>query len=464
MRNAPGWSGFVSTNHNGVAIPQGQHITLRNVAVMGYGATNLLGNVNNTWTVENVRTGDVLWNHSIYGANGAYTNLTISGFAWGHTAFYAGDITNLVYEDMIVGPYRHEGKAFDIRGGDAYSEEDIDGGSFIQADGTPIELGVRIDGFYLDLRGGDMDIAFSGLGPRMEFRNGVVVNDGNTTFFQENGNGYQDALYPDYRIENVEMYGGGGLLGPASLQRGLFRNVRASYDLTGNNGRQEHGLNLRAGWRDHPAWDTVQVNVLDGVRLDGRVEYLARTSVSTSGNAVGAAYFILNSRFNNMNNTLFRVYGSNGDFDLLRVYFDNTGVKIHGGYFDNLFHFLSVGRFRNVTDTNSGRVSESEGTASFTATMGQTSLDVSPNLFWIPVSEEYVSYSGADAGLIASVVPVCADTVVTFELPTTNSDRRGCDLRFIFASPLSAGQAVTFDWAAAVHPWEDSVSVPEYAR
>ena len=59
----------------------------------------------------------------------------------------------------------------------------------------------------------------------MEIRNGVVVNDGRTTFFQENGNGYQKALYPDYRFENIEMYGGGGFLGPLNTQRGLFRNT-----------------------------------------------------------------------------------------------------------------------------------------------------------------------------------------------------------------------------------------------
>lgn len=459
MRNSPGWSGIVSTNHNGVNIPVGQHITLRNVAVMGYGATNLLGDIDNTWTAENVRVGDVLWNHSIYGANGTYTNLTVSGFAWGHMAFYAGDLTNLVYEDMMVGPYRHDEKSFDIRGGDTYSDEE----AFIRSDGTPLKQGVRIDGFFFDLRGGDLFVAFSGLGPRMEIRNGVVVDDGGVTLFQENGNGNQTALYPDYRIENVEMYGAGGI-GPTNLQRGLFRNIRSSYDLVGDVGSREHGLRLNAGWRNHPAWDTVQVTVFDGVRLDSRVEYLAHTSVTTNLNAVGADYFILNSRFNNQNNTLFRTIGENGDFDLLRVYFDSTEVKIHGNYFQNLFRFLSVGRFKDVTDTNSGRVSESEGTVSFTATAGQTYVDVSPNLFWVPVSEEYVTYSGAGAGLIASVVPVCSGNVVAFELPTVNVDRRGCDLRFNFAAPLSAGQAVAFDWTAAVHPWEEGVTVPEYAQ
>ena len=99
MRNAPGWSGFVSTDHNNVPMPIGQLLILRNVAITGFGATNVLGDADNEWIGENVRLGNSLWNHSFYSANGAWTNLTFEGFAWTQAIFTVMEVANLVYED-----------------------------------------------------------------------------------------------------------------------------------------------------------------------------------------------------------------------------------------------------------------------------------------------------------------------------------------------------------------------------
>src|SRR5690606_38993225 len=148
MRNSPGWSGFVSTNHGNVFIPQGQHLTLRNVQISGFAATSVLGNANNTWTGENVRLGNALWNHTFYSANGTWTNMTFEGFAWTQAVWTAGEITNLVYEDGAPAPYRSGPDLINIRGGDVSSQDDADGVSRItQHDGTAIELGTVIDGF-----------------------------------------------------------------------------------------------------------------------------------------------------------------------------------------------------------------------------------------------------------------------------------------------------------------------------
>ena len=68
----------------------GQQLTVENVAVLGYGSNGILGHVNNEWTGTNVLLGNSVWNHVLYSANGTYTNLTFTGFAWGHTAWYAG--------------------------------------------------------------------------------------------------------------------------------------------------------------------------------------------------------------------------------------------------------------------------------------------------------------------------------------------------------------------------------------
>src|SRR5690606_5616720 len=273
MRNSPGWSGFVSTDHNGVFIPQGQQLTLRNVQISGYGGTSVLGDANNTWTGVNIRLGNALWNHAFYSANGSWTNLTFEGFAWTQAVWTAGEIHNLVFEDGAPAPYRNGPDLINIRGGDVSSQADADGaGQITQHDGTAVELGAVIDGFYLDLRGSGISQPFNGLGPYIEIRNGIVVarDNGFSAVFRENGNGYQKALYPDYRFENITVYDNGdpndsAVFASLNTTRSVFRNIRKTPSPLNVDGAASLSLGLKANWRDNYAWEEPQVNVFDGI-------------------------------------------------------------------------------------------------------------------------------------------------------------------------------------------------------
>jgi hypothetical protein len=209
----------------------------------------------------------------------------------------------------------------------------------------------------------------------------------------------------------------------------------------------------------------VQVNVFDGIRPMQDLMFLAQADVNPE--SAGADYYILDSEFNNLNNTVFRTPNGTGRLEalggppeLLRVYMRDVEFRIpQDDHFSNLEAFLATAFFDGVTETVSGRASENGGVTSFTGTSGQTHVDVDPGLWWVPMDAAYVSWSGDGEASIASVTPVCPSADNTFGF--TGQDKTDCSLRFTFASPLSAGQSVSFDWEAAVKPWPDGVTVPD---
>jgi hypothetical protein len=474
MRNTPGWSGFVSTNHGGVDIPQGQQITLRNVALLGHAATGVLGNVDNTWIAENVRLGNALWNHSMYATNGTWTNLTFEGFAWTHAAWYVGEITNLVFEDGAQAPYRPGGGLIAIRGGDVSSQSDAEGlgGAYIQEDGTPLQLGTTVDGFYLDLRGSDISSPFNGLGPSIVVKNGIIITraEGFSGVFQENGNGYQDALYPDYVIENITVYDNAELNNSSVFKnlhttQGLFRNVIKTPELFDVDNTANDALHLKAYWRNNYAWDTPQVNVFDGIVHDSPHKWIAYVSIHE--NAAGVDYFILNSRFNNTTSTLYRcpdgqgtLESLSGDHSRLRVYMKDVELNVHGSYTSNLQAFFALTFFSDVTDPTRGYSSEDSGT--YTSTSGDQSRDyviIPTDLLWEPHAEDGMVSVIDDAGGIVS-----GFAFTDSEGNPLDSDKRSPFLRVDLMRPIGSSETVSFDWEAAVRPWPEDVTVPDYAQ
>ncbi len=473
MRNTPGWSGFVSTIQNNVEIPIGQVLTLRNVAILGYGATGVLGNVNNTWDAENVLLGNSVWNHALYGTNGVWRNLTFSGFSWSHGAFNAGEIHNMVFEDGTPGPFRPGEHILGIRGGDVYSEvemtdpDDLEQSVFIRSDGSVIDLGVTIDGFHLDLRGSELTAAIGGYGPRIHVRNGVVIMDEgySESIFREKGNGYQKALYPDYQFENIRVYDHGEERG--WLFRGLnvtestFRNVTTDATLLGPTEISNRAFDLHANWRDHFAWNEPQTVTFTEMDLEAHQRFIGHAK--THRNAVGTTYYITNSSFNNRSNTL--IVGDSGtgeldrfdgDVSKLDVLMDGVEFKMHNSYFQNLELFFALARLRNCTDSESGHTSESAGSRTYTASGGETHFDTPTNLLWEPLAAGFTSVQegGGASGLYASHEYVSANGSPLGE------DRRGPYLRIRLTRPLQAGEVVTFLWDAAVRPW-DGTARPE---
>ncbi|MEO0560189.1 MAG: hypothetical protein AAF170_18640, partial [Bacteroidota bacterium] len=462
-RNSPGWAGVNGSNHSGKRIPQGQVVTIRNVAVLGYGSNGLLGNANSTWEVTNLLAGNSLWNHVLYNANGHYVNLTLTGFAWGHAAWGAGTVENLVYEEGTPSPRRQGKEVFAIRGGDAYSPGELAGndGYFTREDGTiDPNLGTRIEGFYMDLRGSGLSAAFNGLGPNIIIKGlssddpgRIVLDEGGLGVFYENGNGWQKALYPGNRFEHIRVYeqgsrGRGQTFGRASLTGALLADIQTER-LAGSDALGGTSLWLQAKRRDHDAWNTVQTLEIQDLVEKAPHSFIA--NVSASGNAAGIDVRISNSSFENTTSTLFR--GSSGQGTLatfdgdpskLRVQMVASSFNMIGSYFDNYELFFDMTSFEGCTDKRSGRTSEDAGQVTVTATGGERTIDIPTNLFWKPLAPSYIDVSASSNGLVQSVEAVHSNPDA--------ADWRGPSLRVTLSRALAASEQVTFTWSAAVRP------------
>ena len=462
LRNQPGWAGFVATIHAGKGIPQGQVIEIRNSAILGYGSNGLLGHANGTWVVENLRAGDSIWNHVIYGANGDYENLTLTGFAWGHAAWGYGKINNFVYEDGEVSPERQGVEVFSVRGADSYGYDDPSRmARYVRDDGTvPDDMSTQIVGFYMDLRGSGLGAAFNGLGPDISIAGvseqdpGYIIMDkGGLGVFYENGNGWQTGLYPRNRFEHIRVLdtsseGRKWTLGHASLTEAVFRDIQTSR-LDASEAVSSSSLDLHAGWRNYDAWDRPQEIEVESLVEQAPHQWIAKVGVHER--AAGMTVRITDSSFENTTSTLYRgssgrgtLGAFNGDPSKLRVYMTTSSFNMIGSYFDNYELFFAMTSFEECTDKRSGRTSEDAGQVSVTATGGERTIDIPTNLLWKPLDPSYIDVSASSNGLVQSVEAVHSNPDA--------ADWRGPSLRVTLSRALTAGERVTFTWSAAVRP------------
>lgn len=469
-RNSPGYAAFVSSRQGGKRIPQGQLATVRNVAILGYASNGLLGDANTMWDVENLRAGDSAWNHVIYNANGDYVNVTLVGYAWGHAAWGSGTIENLVYEDGALSPVRQGKEVFAIRGGDAYDPDELagDDGYFTREDGTvDPNLGTTITGFYFDLRDSGLSAAFNGIGRNIVIRGRspqepgrIITGAGGLGVFYESANGSQDALFPGNRFEHIRVFDVGDgergqTFGEINFTNSVIRDVQ-SEGLQASGATSARSLVLRANWRDHPAWETPQTIEIESLVEKTPHFFIARVGVHEA--AKGLNVEIRNSSFANTTNTLFqgpngtgRVSGFVGDVSKLRVSMEDTEFNLHENSFENTELFFAMTQFLRVTDRRSGRTSEDGGQYVWTATGGETTIDIPTNLFWKPLDPSYITVSSATDGLVQSVEAVHANS--------RPEDWRGPSLRVSLSRTLQAGENVTFNWTAAVNPIGESAPV-----
>ena len=467
LRNAPGWSGFIATNHGGKTIPVGQGVRLRNVEVTGHGASSLLGNVNAEWDAEGVRTGNAIYNHSFYGPQGRWASLTMEGFAWTHMVSEGGRFYNFVYEDAADSPTsRWNPEIINYR----YDRQ------------RPFLL----QGFFFDFRGSSQySEIVNGNGYPMQQRDGVVITSPERNFatlYKRNGTSL--GLLVDNDFVNIDVFvtqGSAGVVGyllTTEILLGDVRFIGARSDGAASN-VGDLGTFRAQGYSSGPGTERPLVWVWKDVdlALGGRSSSILNMDVKESLTEPMHG-FLLDVRVNNYSPVLFKASGAasgtltnieDPDNQYARVFFRDSEFNVPGGYMENYETFLTFSYHDNSVDTASGRMSENSGTVSFTAAGGETYIDVDPGLWWVPLKEEYVAYSGGGANLIASVLPECLGTHAqvqdAFGLPTASrDDRRDCDLRFTLTRALSAGEAVTFDWTAAVQPWPEGVTVPEYGQ
>ena len=456
MRNSPGWAGIVANNHGGVEIPKGQQVVVRRVAVLGYGANGLLGHAVGEWTVEDVRLGDSLYNHVQYNASGSYKNLTMTGFAWGHAAWYGGTIENFVYEDGTANEYKRDLEIFGIRGGDVATREEA----------PERWVGTEIDGFFVDLRGAGASGVFAGLGPHVKIRDGVLVGSDTQrmgSIYKEAGNGYQDALYHDNLIENVWAFYNFARESDASVSE----NGLGTQNTTGSAYRDLHFISTlekatfnvlwksTPAYRRHSSWQQGRrVQLFEDIDASGvSVNYGMR--LGSHEQSPGHDIFWRRVKLNNSSSGLIVNKSSSGkleDFphiDKLRVFLEDVELNLHTRY-GNWEVFMALARMRRVTDRRSGATSEDSGTWSTTAAGGEDAVEIPTNLLWAPKAYEITG--GASAGLVESV-----------ELVSSNGpkDWRQPLLKAHLTRALQAGERVELTWQGAVRPWEEGVEVPQ---
>ena len=469
-QDSPSHAGFVATSHGGVDVPQGQRITVRNVGIDGFISNGLLGHVNGTWDVENVRLGNGLWNHVIYNANGSYRNVTLHGAAWGHTAWGYGTIENLVFEDGMDNPIRRASEAFAIRGGDAFDEADLQGGYWIRSDGTPPpHVGTTITGFYVDLRGSGLTSPFWGIGSNVTIR-GVSASEpgriiageaGMNSVYTEAANGYQRGLYDNNRFEHIVVYdhpakNRGKLFGTLNVTNSVVRDVRTDQSTQGPPKEVNHVLRFGVRHRGREAWDARQTMTYEDVHETAESHFVASARIYEDG--VGADVHVRRSSFNNKSNAIIKGPSGGGSLDQfgdtdvtkLRVFWDDVTLNLHGGYFGNTELWLATGYFHDVTDRKTGNTSEDSGRYTRTARGGETTVDIPTRLLWAPQEPGAVSVRASASGLVRSVEAV--------QSSSKSGDWRAPTLRVQLSRALRAGERVTFDWSAAVRPFPGAFS------
>ena len=517
MRNSPSWGGICVSNHGSKRIPVGQRIVLRGVAVLGFGSNGLLGNPNNIWDGEAVLIGNSLWNHTLYGANGRFRDLTVTGFAWTHLASTANDIENLVYEGTQAAPYRG-GALLGQRGFDVFDNNDYPGTGYgILPTGQP--GGFRVNGYIVDGRGPNSP-AFAlgaGAGPDTHFEGAVLLRDqeGNLGVYRENHNGYYRGLWSGNRFDRVlstRAYGGdnNGLVTSGPFQ-GLVSSdhveLQVDADRGDGNGHYAAPLQLAAGWSDTargpgagPAagtnpWDNQVVQVVDGLQMGTMTsailsftnQYLHASGPGSPGfqpdpyahdfdaRSGGSRMFVLNARFRNESNSLVRGPGvdepASGAERHIEFFLRDVEMLLHDYGMSRSpslarFAYLDRVTFRGgPADREPGRIYRSEDNGTATAAGGETTLDIPTALYSKPVDPWTVgdrSFSGGRltfSGSAASAV-VSTEWVRRTPEPVFWDDNRAPTLRVTFSRPLAAGE--TLDWEAAVRPWPADVTVPAH--
>lgn len=92
---------------------------VKGVSITGFAATGILGDYRAHFDLNTVHTGDCLWNHSIYKADGRWRNVTFSGYSWHHAVLQGtdlGTVENLVIHRQAPNPSgRDTGAALDVR-------------------------------------------------------------------------------------------------------------------------------------------------------------------------------------------------------------------------------------------------------------------------------------------------------------------------------------------------------------
>lgn len=494
MRNTPSWGGICVSDHNGKVIPVGQTITLRRVAVIGFGSNGLLGDANNRWDAEAVLIGNSLWNHTLYGANGRYRDLTVTGFAWTHLTPTAVDVENLVFENGAPAPYR-SGGLLGHRGFDVFSNDDGPAGEGGGVLPTGLRSGFRANGYFLDGRSsGSPGSLGGGAGPETRFEGAVLLRSGwNGGVYSESHNGYMKGLWSGNRFDRVLSTRAFGDGNTRFVAHGPFQGLTSTEhvelqlepDRAGLSGFYRYPVSLTTGWSNirrgdgaGPAantrpWDDKVVQIVDGLYAGAQTESAlaynndAMRGAATTYNADPAApsfdirsggsrLFLLHARFRNRTNKIVFNSATTGAERYVEFFVRDSEFLLYNQHMNLLANTLRLSYFDRVTfRSQPDRVYRSEDVQTRTAAGGETTLDVATGLFTTPVAPWTAGDQAFTGGTLlfsgSAAAKVSNTQWVQNPASTEPSDWRAPVLRVTFAQPLAAGETLTA--TMAVRPW-----------
>jgi hypothetical protein len=469
VQDSPSWAGFVTTNHNAVPIPVGQQVHVTRAAVVGYGNTCVLGQINAEWTGHTVLLGESVWNHDFYWASGTWTHVTFRGFSWTQIISAWTVFNNLVFEDGRSVPSwgRSAHDLLNVRGADDWDASTVDHSSLVRSDGTVPNLRTHVNGYFLDFRGSALSAPSNGIGYNLQFRDGVVVTreEGNAAgpLFYRNANNPK-AMYPDNLIQDCTVFAtcptGERLWGAAYLGRSAVRDVRVVSARAAGVGLCNVAAlaQINAGGSTNPSWQNPKQVVFERVDMrDAASQFVLSGNILTSATEA-TEYYFLDCHVRNTSNTLFRGPAGTGVFStlskptasLLKLFFRDSSFRIVGSYYQNTEIFFRLGYFDGCEDAASGRTSEDSGV--FTMPSAGSVALIPTALLWEPHA------TGGTVSVTPSAGSVASTSWTDAAGAPLGANKRGPYLRVQMASSVAAG--TTLAWSAAVRPWPPGTVVP----
>lgn len=429
LQNSNHWGGYATTVHTAFPPEAGtQHATLENVHIHDFGSNLVVGN----WGADfggsrDLRLGNTAINHMWYSAqtspNRCVDGVEMYGF-YRETAFIVteGCFNDLSGSDWAPNPYDNRGMNQPLNRRPSYDRPaSMHWGGQVIVDGydidwtthpphSPSRQGVSsLGGPQITYRG----LQFTGDVVGYRGQVGGLIYSGTARL--EDVTGVQPGDAPEMLTLKPQENGSRFLLYGLIMEDVPYADAR------------------NRGPKIDP-WDNV----------NGRYELFVRDSR------------IVTKQF-------MTVAASGAQADSLRAYwkdthllrFDGDGKEFRASYFEGVTAEYCGGSRDNDRCGSSNR-SDNAGTYTYTATGGETSIDLDPALFFVPQAPEYVRVSNVR-------VNGAAQNVYAGTWTNAGSDANGYKpvLRLALTRALNAGETVRFDWSAAVKPIPAGVVFPE---
>jgi hypothetical protein len=486
LQNTPIWCGLSVSNHSNRLVTN-LRIELENVHIHDVGSAGVLGNENAWFVAQNVRLGSSFKNHQFYRADGRWTNLEMYGFCWGGLAKVRHAVIHGLRLLPAANPYLPGTESISL----IYFEGIDYGDNAPLPAGTEPDSGILIDGFTCDLGTvAKLKPIFQGVADGVRVANGVITGSKNAaaTLFEHLGNGNETGIVTGWSFENILLmqrgwewalsktpiyanslnvrnvevknlrgYSNPTVSHPSQMMMKCVAGIRGSGPSIDPGSYSPQNINITNFQRRNMAPTAnvpcFEVDVLSP--LAGKVKVNVRDSeVAATGPSV-----LMNKSGSGTAAGL-----SVNDPTKLEFLWENSIISDNGAgsSWQNFELYMLCSRFKNCTTPN-GYKTEESGSVAFTSA-GESAYDVATALLWVPKNVTNVILRPKNAVTAAALANVWisfrhrsqAHDITWGSFGATGNDTtddyRNPKIRINFAAPLGNGQAIAFDWFAAVSP------------